>query len=543
MTDRHDADGRTPEPATPEQGTPDPGTPELATPERGAPERARPEQGTPERGVPERGAPEWGAPEPGMPTAGRPPAPSAGEAAPPPRLEMPTAGRKPPSVTGPIGRPVRAAAADDDEPTIVRTPGDATRPLSLAADDAARALARSADGEDRAPARPDDDETRPLTRPASVVPGRPGEPSRPSLEDDETTVLRAPARPAAGQTAGLNAGQSTGLNAGQAAGLDAGQAAGLDAGPTAGLDAGPAAGLGAEPVKPPAEAAAVGDEPTLEREKPAADVGEASEDPPAPSEADPERVTRVNGGDGDPASGPQETRVRESGKPKRKLTSAGTLIWVLLLLLGYTLVVQLRSNNDDQGLATARQEDLVSILSDLESRDSRLQTEISSLQDSQRQLNSGVSSRQAALAEAEKRANELGLLAGTLPGKGPGLQIVINRVKASQILNAVQELRGAGGEVMELAGADGTAVRVVASSYFVDAEGGGIDADGTRLNGPWTLWVIGPPQTMQPALNIPGGVVESIKGAGGSVTMEAETMVEVTAVRKAGSLQYAKPTS
>jgi uncharacterized protein YlxW (UPF0749 family) len=213
------------------------------------------------------------------------------------------------------------------------------------------------------------------------------------------------------------------------------------------------------------------------------------------------------------------------------------------VLLGYTLVVQLRSNNDDQGLATARQEDLVSILSDLESRDSRLQTEIQSLESSQRQLTSGVSSRQAALSEAEKRADELGLLAGTLPGKGPGLKITIDKVKASEILNAVQELRGSGGEVMELEGVDGAAVRIVASSYFVDAQGGGIDADGTRLSGPWTLWVIGTPQIMQTALQIPGGVVASINGAGGSVTMETQTMVEVTAVRKAGSLQYAKPAS
>jgi uncharacterized protein YlxW (UPF0749 family) len=269
------------------------------------------------------------------------------------------------------------------------------------------------------------------------------------------------------------------------------------------------------------------------------------------AEPSPERVAGVQGiddaaasGDGDrpvPEKAPEET----GGKPpaKKKLTSAGALIWVLLLLLGYTLVVQLRSNNDDQGLATARQEDLVSILSDLESRDSRLQTEIQSLESSQRQLTSGVSSRQAALTEAEKRADELGLLAGTLPGKGPGLKITIDKVKASEILNAVQELRGSGGEVMELAGVDGSAVRIVASSFFVDAQGGGIDADGTRLTGPWTLWVIGSPQTMQTALQIPGGVVASINGAGGSVTMEAQTMVEVTAVRKAGSLQYAKPAS
>ena len=118
------------------------------------------------------------------------------------------------------------------------------------------------------------------------------------------------------------------------------------------------------------------------------------------------------------------------------------LIWVLLALFGFTLVVQLRSNNSDEGLASARQDDLVRILSDLEARDTRLQAEIAALETSQRQLTSGVAGRQAALAEAEKRADELGLLAGTLPGRGRGLEIRIDGVRASAVLNAVQELRG-----------------------------------------------------------------------------------------------------
>ncbi|WP_412740771.1 DUF881 domain-containing protein [Krasilnikovia sp. MM14-A1259] len=268
---------------------------------------------------------------------------------------------------------------------------------------------------------------------------------------------------------------------------------------------------------------------------------EADRDPPAAAEP----------GSGEPengAAGPAGAVAGLRGRaPWRRVSSAGTLIWVLLALFGFTLVVQLRSNGADEGLATARQEDLVRILSDLEARDTRLQAEINALEQSQRQLTSGVAGRQAALAEADKRADELGLLAGTLPARGPGLQIMIDPkgqgLKASAVLNAVQELRGAGGEVMEVAGADGTAVRIVASSYFVDGDGGRITVDGARLSGPYTLRVIGVPQTMQTALQIPGGVVASVEGAGGSVTMEQRAMVEVTAVRKATSLQYARPVS
>jgi uncharacterized protein YlxW (UPF0749 family) len=262
----------------------------------------------------------------------------------------------------------------------------------------------------------------------------------------------------------------------------------------------------------------------------------------------------VNGSGGESGTGGDAVPVRkedldlskDAGKG-RKLSSASVVIAMLLALFGFTLVVQLRSNDADQGLATARQEDLVRILSDLESRDTRLSAEIDTLETSQRQLTSGVAGRQAALADAAKRADELGLLAGTLAGKGPGLQIVIDpkngQVKASAVLNAVQELRGAGGEVMQIAGVGSGPVRIVASTYFVDAATGGIVVDGARLIGPYTLLVIGSPQTMQTALQIPGGVVASVESDGGSVTMDQRAMVEVTAVRKATNLQYARPVS
>ena len=116
-------------------------------------------------------------------------------------------------------------------------------------------------------------------------------------------------------------------------------------------------------------------------------------------------------------------------------------------------------------------------------------------------------------------------------------------MKASAILNAVQELRGAGGEVLQVAGANGDAVRIVASTYFVDAQGGGIVVDGTELSGPYVVIVIGAPQTMQTALQIPGGVVASVGNDGGSVTMTQSTSIDVTAVRKPTSLQYARPVS
>jgi uncharacterized protein YlxW (UPF0749 family) len=251
---------------------------------------------------------------------------------------------------------------------------------------------------------------------------------------------------------------------------------------------------------------------------------------------------------------PDETADETSGEATggaerpagRRLSGAGLMIGLLLALLGFALVVQFRNVSTDPTLAAARQEDLVRILSDLESREKRLRDDIQTLEESQRQLTSGVEGRKAALEEATRRANELGILAGTLPARGTGLLVKFvgspDAIKARAVLDAVQELRGAGAEAMQITGSDGVSVRIVASSYFVDVDGG-ISVDGHKLTGPYALRVIGDPSTMRTALHIAGGVVESVAKDGGTVTDEQVGMVEVSAVREPGAMQYARPVS
>ena len=264
--------------------------------------------------------------------------------------------------------------------------------------------------------------------------------------------------------------------------------------------------------------------------------------------------TNVSSAEPVPGDSRPETATDDKPRPsglRRSIavaTSGSALIAVLLALFGFVLVVQLRGSNADESLNAARQEDLVRILSDLEAREQRLDTDISDLNATRQQLESGAAGRQAALADAEERANELGLLAGTLPARGSGLLVTIAAgsgapIKAASLLNAVQELRGAQGEVIQLAGADGHVVRVVASTAFVDADGGAVSVGGTRLAGPYQLTVIGAPTTMATALKIAGGVVASIESGGGTVTLVERDQVEVTATRQPADLQYARPVS
>src|SRR5262249_13606633 len=154
------------------------------------------------------------------------------------------------------------------------------------------------------------------------------------------------------------------------------------------------------------------------------------------------------------------------------------------------------------------------------------------LQNTLDQLGAGAQGREAALAAAKQRADELGILAGTLPAQGEGLVLIMTPgtgpIHAATVLDTVEELRGAGAEAMQIAGRSGGPVRVVASTYFIDGSGG-IVVDGTSLTGSYTISVIGPADTMRTALTIPGGVADSVTRDGGTLAVDEPGQVTVNA--------------
>ncbi|MDQ3733633.1 MAG: DUF881 domain-containing protein [Actinomycetota bacterium] len=215
------------------------------------------------------------------------------------------------------------------------------------------------------------------------------------------------------------------------------------------------------------------------------------------------------------------------------------LIGVLCALLGFALAVQFRTVDSDQGLSGARQEDLARILADLQSRQDRLRSEISEQQNLLEQLGSGEDSAAAAVEEARRQAEALGILNGTIPAAGPGLTITIrdpnSNIDAAILLGAVQELRGAGAETMQVAG-----VRIGVSSALV-GEPGGIRIDGTPVEAPYVIIAIGDSQTLATAMHIPGGVEDKVLQAGGSMDIVTADRVTVDALRPLEEPVYSEP--
>lgn len=243
----------------------------------------------------------------------------------------------------------------------------------------------------------------------------------------------------------------------------------------------------------------------------------------------------------------QAPRTAPSGRARLRSalgfrpTRAQAVAAVLLGLLGFAAAVQIRATQESE-LDSLRQTDLVRILDDVSERTARLQAEARELERARSEVGGG--SGAAALEQAREQSRILGILAGTEPATGSGATLTIWDLESENaavvLLDALQELRDAGAEAIEIGTVDGSVVRVVASTYVVDVADG-VEADGTTLVPPYQLTAIGDPSTLATALDIPGGVLDRVDQEGAVAVVEERPVVEIRSLRAAPSPRYARP--
>lgn len=236
----------------------------------------------------------------------------------------------------------------------------------------------------------------------------------------------------------------------------------------------------------------------------------------------------------DPASGWR--RVVQLLRPRG--TRSELLTGLLCLLLGFALAVQVGQSTGDQ-LSSLRQDELVRLLDEVTQRADQLDAEVAELEDIRDELRSEDGRDQAARDLALQRAEQEGILSGRLPAHGPGVQIEVSDgdrpLEAQVLFNLLEELRNAGAEAIQVNG-----VRLVTTSYFVD-DGGGVVLDGSAISSPYEWTAIGDPETIDRALEIPGGALPRIREEGGEVTITVSDQVRVDALRIPGEPKHAEP--
>ncbi|GAB2580723.1 DUF881 domain-containing protein [Microlunatus antarcticus] len=262
-------------------------------------------------------------------------------------------------------------------------------------------------------------------------------------------------------------------------------------------------------------------------------------DEPDRSGTDPSRA-----GDRDDAAGPRPGVWRRIGRAALRPGRSQVAAAVVLCLLGMAGVVQIRANDAGDTYSNARREDLVQILDGLGVESRRLESEVAELQGTKARLESGADSQRVARDDAQQRVDELAILAGTAPARGSGIRMRISdpqgKVGADVVLDAVEEMRDAGAEVIDVNGQ----ARVVASTWFGD-DGSTLVVDGISVTRPLTISVIGDPHSLEEAARFRGGIVSEITGPkiGGDVQIDQSDDVVVTSLHAPPASQYARPAS
>jgi uncharacterized protein YlxW (UPF0749 family) len=238
----------------------------------------------------------------------------------------------------------------------------------------------------------------------------------------------------------------------------------------------------------------------------------------------------------EPAPEPTGT---ETAPDRRRRQASAAVIGVLTLLLGFAIAVQVHANSTGNALAGLQDSDLIGILDTENSRADALRTQIAQLQVSLRHLRTSGNRSLAARRQAQREERVLGVLLGTLPATGPGVSVTISdpdgKLTGEDLLDVVEELRGAGAEAIQFG-----PVRVTTDTSFTGGNGS-VQVDHRVVHAPYQVLAIGGPKTLDTALNIPGGVAATVRTAGGDVTVHELSRVRITATSARPTFHFAKP--
>lgn len=244
--------------------------------------------------------------------------------------------------------------------------------------------------------------------------------------------------------------------------------------------------------------------------------------------------------DASSAGEPHGRSLRDLARALMRPSASQILLAAVLLVFGVGVGTQLTTKAADDPYATARRADLIQLLDTANAETSRLETEIQALKATRDKLQSGVDSAKVAQTEAQNRLDNLAILNGTVPATGPGIRVVIydpgQKVTASTLLDAIEEFRDAGAEVIEI----NDSIRVVASTWF-GGTNGSLVADNHAISLPLVIDVIGEGHALEEAARFRGGLVSQVQQLGGTVTITQETTVSITALRTLPQNQYARP--
>lgn len=214
-------------------------------------------------------------------------------------------------------------------------------------------------------------------------------------------------------------------------------------------------------------------------------------------------------------------------------------IALVCVILGLMIAVQFRTTNGIRNtVSMQRAEDLVQRLAQTEQEKADLQKELKKYR---------AEGGAAGVASELQTAKMVG---GLLAVHGPGVAVIIDDSKKTpksgesanlylihdeDILKVVNELRAAAAEAIAI-----NDQRLIATSE-IRCAGPTLSVNNTRTGAPFQVKAIGDPKTLESALMMKGGVVETLGFWGIDIKVTRENDLTIPAYSGAVHFEYAKP--
>lgn len=212
------------------------------------------------------------------------------------------------------------------------------------------------------------------------------------------------------------------------------------------------------------------------------------------------------------------------------------LIFLVCVILGFMVTLQLKSRQMYQTVTVQRAEDLSVRLKEVQASRDKLEKELEEY-------------RAGRISDtAQKEMDALRSRAGETTLKGKGIVLTIDdskqAVKAGEnknlyiihdedLLRVINELRAAGAEAISLNGQ-----RLLATSE-VRCVGPTVLVNETRLAAPFVISAIGEPQTLESSLKLRGGVLENFKFWGIQADVVKSDAIIVPAAKNKKNFEHA----
>ena len=218
-------------------------------------------------------------------------------------------------------------------------------------------------------------------------------------------------------------------------------------------------------------------------------------------------------------------------------------ILVVATVLGFMVVWQFRTaNRVEREVSYDRAEELTLQLRALTKERTGLQAEA---EDLEKKL---AHARQGWIQAGETLRSEIreaAVLAGMTALTGPGVRVLVDdssmrspgaifAVKDEDILKIVNELRAAGAEALSINGQ-----RLISTSE-IRLAGSFIDINLQKVSPPYEILAIGDQVALRGSLEIPGGVLETLREGGATVTVESKEQLFIPAYKKSLRYSYAR---